>query len=659
MVFHPDICQCGVGAQPPSRRAAGEKRLAFRLGDVRTGLGKSGVPKPGRDADGGTATDDGSPQREGRMRRHWGIIAIAVAVSLVAVVYGWGLAYRIFSHRAEHILDESMALVVPILTSETSRFGMLSEVLRDDPRVIAVLSDPGPQNIAALKRYLQRIRERTSAAELSVLDANGVVVAASSWGSVPSPPGFSFAFRPYFRDALETGQGELYAVGLYTGLPGYYMSTRIDLPDGRKGVLVIKIDLSFIETSWQGAGTQFALIDGNGVVFLTNVDAWRYRSLDPLSAETRAAILRDGDYGEIDPAASPPLFHGSVMRGDAAVSHVEDGRLYRLRPVDGNGWRMMASRVGSLPEVSASLVAMVVALAGLVITGGIFIYLQRGEMVRIKSEQSRLLERRVEERTRELAEEVEVRRQTEQSLRDAEEGLVQAAKLAALGQMSTALAHEVSQPITALAAVLTAAERRLGAGEHEPAGQLIERAQSLVRRIQHIVRHLRSFARKDRGEGVNLRVAASLGAALELAETRAREIGVEIAVTGLGEKAEIFGSAVRLEQVLINLMLNALDAVAGRERREVGIDLVADETAATIRVWDSGPGIPEAIAEKPVPFYTTKSGQDGLGLGLSISQAILADFGARMRFMPRPGGGTICEVRLPLVSPARGAAAAE
>lgn len=586
--------------------------------------------------------------------------AITFAVTCVAAGFGWTLANQHDTRASEHVLDENLALAVPGIESEISRFSTLIEVLKQDPRVIAVHAHPDPSSVAVLNTYLTGIREQIGASEYSILDEAGTVVASSSWNAMPSLIGQNFAFRPYFRDAMATGRGRFFAFGLNTGIPGYYMASRIDLGGVASGVVVVKVDFSAVEASWRDSGISLALADREGVVFLSSQEGWKYRPLYPLSDQVLASIAENRQYDGIDLAARPPLFSIAEDRELKVASLAEDGLLFRVRRIGDDGLRVIAARPFSGPGVAANMVALLIVLIGLVVSGSIFIYRQRGLLVRLKSAQSRLLEKRVEERTRELAVEVAIRRETEKSLYDAEEGLVQAAKLAALGQMSAALAHEVSQPVTALAALLTAAERRLEAGEYASASQLVERARSLTRRIQHIVRHLRSFAKKSRGEGVRIRVSASIAAALELAETRAREIGVSIAVTDRGGTVEVFGDPVRLEQVLINLMLNALDAVAGRERREVGIGLSVEGGVAAIRVWDSGPGIPEEIGERLVePFFTTKSGEDGLGLGLSISQSILADFGAEMRFVPRPGGGTVCEVRLPLAVPEPEVAAAE
>ncbi len=582
-------------------------------------------------------------------RRNWGLAVFALVATCMAAAFGWDMANRHFAMMSERYLDNNLSLAETALQSEIARFDALPAVLREDQRVIAVLSDPDNADVNVLRSYLMRIRDHAGVSGISVFDSMGNVIASSDWHDVDDASSQNYAFRPFFIDAMANGSGRFYAVGVKSGIPGYYLASRVNLGPRPAGVVLVKVDFSPIVASWRKNDIEFALADKAGIVFLSTIDDWRYRSLGPLASGTLANIERTRQYGDIDLAARPPLFTASKDRVEQAVSLVEGGLLFRMRPFGDDGWRLIAVLPFNGLNIGAGMAALVAALMGLVISAGVLIYRQRGQLIEVKNEQSAVLERRVEERTRELTTEMVNRLRAEQDLRTVEDELMQAAKLATLGQMSTALAHEVSQPITALAATLTATERRLAAAETDVARGLVEQAQGLVRRLQHIIRYLRSFARKERGDDVRMDIGVSIVAALELAEAQAREVGVSIVASGLDKPVEFIGNPVRLEQVLINLVVNALDAVAGRDSRAVGIDLLSDDRMARILVWDTGPGMPEGFDGKIVaPFFTTKSGEQGLGLGLSISQSILAEFGAHMQFRKREGGGTVCEVHLPL-----------
>ena len=590
------------------------------------------------------------------MNRKWRAALIAIMAITFVAALGWGAAYRFHVHIIDKMLDQSISMIAPAMANRVGGFGTLADLLHKDPDVEASLAPDADR--MALNAELERLALGSGAEHIFVLDYTGDIIASSYWAEVDEFPEVNLSFRPYFQQAMKTGQGEFNALGLSTGKPGYFLAHRVESPTGEVGAIVVQFTLLPGEMSYWASNTTLALADGNGIVFLTSHPSWRYRPLHELSPETIADITQTRQYQNVDLTTQQPLF----TTGEDGKRRFtdDDDFIYRVRTIDPFGWTLIVAQPYSAPQTAANIIALILALCGFVVSGVVLIYLQHRQLARIRKEQSALLEIQVKERTRELAEEVEIRRRTEQNLRDAEQDLVQATKLAALGQMSAAIAHEVSQPLTALAATLTAAERRFDGGELDNGLALVTRAQSLTRRIQHIIRHLRSFSKKERGECDRMVLASSIHAALELAETRAREIGAGIEVRDLDRSVEIMGNPVRLEQVLINLLLNALDAVADREERAVGIGMKTDGKTATISVWDTGPGIPEELAERLAePFFTTKSDGDGIGLGLSISQSILADFGGSMRFVPREGGGTVCEVSLPQAEASEKSEAAE
>ena len=592
------------------------------------------------------------------MNRERKAAAIAfAAIGLVAAI-GWGLAYHFHVSIFEQRLKDGMSLLTPAIENRIGGFGAITTLLSEDVRIARALSFPEQADIPALNRRLLEIADKSGATQIFLLDGEGTVISSSNWTEIDTFPERDLSFRPYFIDAIRTGHGGYHAFSMESGNPGYFLSSRISLTDGKVGVIVIRFKLLPERGNWNGLDHVIALTDGSGIVVLASEDSWRYRPLQALPEGRLEQIADAHQYDGIDLTRLEPLF----APGEIGTAGTIDGETYmlNLRQVGPFGWKLIAARPFSDAQGAANTIATMLVLFGVIVASLVLIFLQHRQLVRIQNEQSVMLEQQVAQRTRELAEEVEIRRRTEKNLSEAESDLIQATKLAALGQMSAALVHEVSQPITALAAMLTATERRLEADETDNARNLLDRAQNLVQRIQHIIRHLRSFSKKDSGEAGRMPLVASIKSSLELVEPRAREIGVDIASVGLERTAEIIGSPVRLEQVLINLLLNALDAVAGRDPREVGIDLEISDTSALISVWDTGPGVPEGFAEKLAePFFTTKSDGDGIGLGLTISQSILSDFGASMRFVPRDGGGTVCEVRLPLAGAPEKARAAE
>ena len=307
-------------------------------------------------------------------------------------------------------------------------------------------------------------------------------------------------------------------------------------------------------------------------------------------------------------------------------------------------------------RAAALLWALGAALAAVAATALAMIVNQRRQLVRLRLRQNALLETRVAERTRELAHEIEARRKTEADLRAAQESLIHTEKMAALGRMSAAIVHEISQPLAAMEATLAAAELSAD-GDTAKTGTRIGTARSLIRRMQRTTKHLKSFSRKDTNTLTLVDLNKVVQNALDLVAPRAKAVGVTPTFSAADPAPQVMAGAVRLEQVCLNLLLNALDAVEGQEGALVAIATQAMGDSAVIEVTDSGSGIAaEDLPRVTEPFFSTKIGGEGLGLGLSISQAIVTEFGGRIDIASAPGTGTRVTVTLPLASQAREAA---
>jgi two-component system C4-dicarboxylate transport sensor histidine kinase DctB len=240
-------------------------------------------------------------------------------------------------------------------------------------------------------------------------------------------------------------------------------------------------------------------------------------------------------------------------------------------------------------------------------------------------------------------------------LRAAQEGLIHAEKMAALGRMSTAIVHEISQPLAAMEATLAAAELSLPKTDRATAPRLAT-VRGLVRRMQRTTKHLKSFGRKEPGERSLVDLTAVITSALELVTPRARAVGV-VPLFRPDGPLWVWAGPVRMEQVLANLLLNALDAVEHRPHPQITLAAVPDAAVVRLTVTDNGRGIaPEDLPRVAEPFFTTKATSEGLGLGLSISRTILGEFGGDMAFAPAPGGGTVVLVTMPLADRAMRAA---
>jgi two-component system C4-dicarboxylate transport sensor histidine kinase DctB len=279
---------------------------------------------------------------------------------------------------------------------------------------------------------------------------------------------------------------------------------------------------------------------------------------------------------------------------------------------------------------------------------------QRRQIIAMRLSQSERLEAMVVERTADLAREIQARKQAETDLRTAQEALIHTEKMAAMGRMSAAIVHEISQPLAAMEATLAAAGLGMGADDAKTSGR-IAKARDMIRRMQRITKHLKSFARKDTVELSLIDLRAPLGSALDLVLPRARAVGAA-PVLELPEKpVRVMAGDVRIEQVVANLLLNALDAVEATASPEIRVTLATEGAQAVITVTDNGAGIEDAdLPRVTEPFFSTKQTGEGLGLGLAICKVILADFSGVLDISSTPQAGTQVTVSLPLALPRDG-----
>lgn len=577
----------------------------------------------------------------------------ALLLAALAAILAFSVAWQIAVRDVNRSLDQSLILTARAVETEIARFRPLPAVAAEDARISAALRDPdNAALIETANTYLARITAHSGAAQLFLLDATGRAIAASNFNTTESLIGQNYSFRPYFRDALSQGKGKFYAIGVTTGKPGYFLSARIDTGSGR-GVLVVKVDLLPLQQTWASAGLAMAIADGDGVVFLSANADWLYRPLTRLPEGALDRILQDRTYDGIDLAVARPLLtypDNMILQGPKGAMRA------RPIPIRDEGWQLFAATPTAPLITTATIWAIGAALLALLASGLAKIAHQRRQLVQLRLRQNALLESRVEERTRDLAREVQARRQTEADLRAAQQDLIHSEKMAALGRMSAAIVHEISQPLAAMEATLGAAELALPSAETATQTR-IATVRGLVRRMQRTTKHLKSFSRKEQGDLALIDLRSVIENAVELVGPRAKVVGVSPQIQMPETGPRVRAGAVRMEQVVVNLLLNALDAVDGRAGATIAVVLESDATTTRIRVTDTGTGISAADLPRTLePFFSTKVGGEGLGLGLSISQAIIVEFGGRIDIASTPGSGTSVTVTLPA---ARMAEAAE
>jgi two-component system C4-dicarboxylate transport sensor histidine kinase DctB len=550
------------------------------------------------------------------------------------------------------------------LETVVERYRYLPFLLAQDATIRDLLRSPDDAAlIRAANAYLASANEASGANALYVMSAEGLTLASSNHAEPTSFVGHSYAFRPYFQDAMKRGQGRFYAVGVTTNQPGYFLSHRISDGDRALGVAVVKVDLRPIEAGWRAAGDSIAVLDGSGIAFLASIDAWKYRPLKPLGPEALASVTQARQYRSSDLLSRSLLDDGSAARDGALVAMqqrddkaLSPSVLFHSLPLPDHGWTMIAAT--ELPPLAerANLVAAVTALTlALLGLAGLFL-MQRRQLIRAKLDAHAILERRVDERTRELrnlnqelAREVDVRRRAEDELKQAQSELIQAAKLAALGQMSAAIVHEVSQPLATIEIYLASTRLLLQHASTEAVAANLEIISELAARMRRMARSLKSFARKEEAgsEAMDLGVVAR--ASIEMMRGRFESEGIAVSFENDAGAAIVMMNRVRAEQILANLLDNAIDALHGRETKTIRVTLAHAGGEVRLNVADSGEGIPSHLRERIMePFFSSKKAGEGLGLGLFICETIIADAGGRLSVADGETGGAVFTVSLPL-----------
>ena len=571
-----------------------------------------------------------------------------------------------------HRLD----LYTASLEREIGKYAFLPGTLGLERDVINLLKQPADSKLAPqVDAYLEQLNDRAGTLSIYVINTAGHIVASSNWRRADSFVGEDMSFRPYFRDAIDNGSGRYFGIGTTRGEPGYYLASTLVDDTRTLGVAVIKVSLEQLEKSWSTVEAPAIVSDENGVVILGSVADWKFTTLRPLDETTRNAFDQTQQYNRR--ALTPlglkelrELDHGarlvSIAKGGpemASVFPVAGRFLAQSRLLPGTPWTLtVLSRLDLVDDIAQSRAAVAAVVAALLFMLGLMGDERRHHLKDRLAAREALqkahdeLERKVEERTSDLSAtnqllqaEITERIRAEQTLRAAQDELVQAGKLAVIGQLSTGIAHELNQPLAALRTLSGNSVRFLDRGDLGTTRSNLERIAQLADRMGQITGQLRTFARKSSGPLQPMPLCRALDNSLALLESRLIDANAELRRHCPLPEPVALCDANRLEQVLINLIGNALDAMEGQPAPciELGCESIGGLARLTVR--DHGPGLDEeAIRHLFEPFFTTKQAGAGLGLGLTISAGIIRDFGGTLSGENHPGGGAIFTLEIPL-----------
>ncbi|MGR3272275.1 sensor histidine kinase [Thalassococcus profundi] len=505
------------------------------------------------------------------------------------------------------------------LVTQLQRFREFAVLMVEHPALAALHDGRGSR--AEADAILLQAADKTGAVAAVYTDTAGRVLARSG----PELP-ISLVGQDFFAAALDgtLGAGD----GAFPGTDGrgYAFAAPDFGPDGRvRGVLVVTVSFGALEQNWRGTLPAVFFTIETGEVLVTN----RSEMLNWTKAAGGVMTAPDGTRR----TARVREAGGHTIWQQDWSAYIPGRALYLTLPLP----------VVGLEGALMADVAPARRLAGLQAAAAAATFLFFGALLFLATERRRALaaanlalEERVAARTadlsaanRALRHEIAERQEAEAALKRAQADLVQAGKLSALGQMSAGISHELNQPLMAIGSFAENGRAFLDRGRPEDAGRTLERIGALAQRAARIIRNLRAFARNESEPMGCVDLVAVIGQAVELTEARLRAEGVTLDWTPPPGEYLALGGEVRLSQVFVNLINNAVDAMAGASEKRIRIAL--DEgPKLRVQVHDTGPGIadPDRIFE---PFYTTKEVSAGMGLGLSISYGLVQSFGGAIR----------------------------
>lgn len=584
--------------------------------------------------------------------KSWFFLLMAGAVVLIFGVER--IASRNALEEGQLRAETTLRQTVNALESHLSRFEALPSLLAQDDDVRALLLDPQDAGrIMAMNRWLAETNALVESSDLYLIDLAGDTIAASNHARPDSFIGQNFSYRPYFTAARDGGLGRYFALGTTSGVRGYYFASPVRDGSGRvQGVVALKIGVDEIEAGWRARDYRILVTDPEGVVFMSTDPGWLYRGFLPLTPdrlERLAATRRyaDADLGELQVS--------EANSGGVALMRLADGAgaaheyISAASPMPRAGWTVRVLLDTAPIRAQARLA---VAAFGLLLMVGLLLawtLVQRrarlAERLAIQAAAQADLERQVAERTADLT-------RANEDLHRMQADLVQAGKLAALGRMSAALSHEINQPLAAARNYADSAGLLIDRGDLPRARENIGLILGLIDRMATIARHLRNVARKPNEPLKVVDLSAVIGDALGIAQARLNAAGAEVVLEIPPDLPMVQGGPVRLQQVIVNVLSNAADAVEASADRRIHLSAHADGDEVTLQVRDHGPGVAPAIADRIFdPFFTTKQVGSGLGLGLSISYNIMKDFEGDLRVANHAEGGAVFSIVLRRASP--------
>ena len=569
---------------------------------------------------------------------------IGVFIVLSAITALWAHQGIIESHTKDlqAKASERVGLYQGSLNNELKRFGFLPHIVARNLELIdSAFSNPDQANIS-----LEGIKNASGADVIYVMSKFGETLASSNWRSPTSFVGNNFAFRPYFKEAVSAGKGHFFGIGTTSKKPGYYISSGVSEGDEITAVTVAKVDLSIIENTWVEAGENIFVTNRDGVIILSSKEEWKYSALFPLNTKQLLSISEQRQFAD----EQLNLLTDAYQANDSEI--MIDGIPYLENVTDvGEQWKMHFLT----PESSVAQLAVVTwAKIGSIILGAVAVFLliwlsQFHDKLQVSRKESFDLKKL----NSLLKKEIENRQKIEGELIVAQKDIKRTSKLAAMGQLSASIIHELGQPLSAMKTYIASSQlpNKQNQIDIDHVQSILPKLEGLVDRMAEISQQLKFFTRSGENELSLIDIRHALNQALTITQFDLEEENVEIEVLCEDVTYLVMAGQIRMEQVFINLINNARVAMTHCKTKKITfrIDTKEEEGQIIIKVKDAGEGMSKDTLHALFdPFYTTKPTGVSLGLGLTISTNIIHEFHGSLTAMNNTGKGACFIITLPM-----------
>ena len=562
------------------------------------------------------------------------ILTLSAAVGLL--IAAWNLSLNYYLDQAKNTAQLRTNFHSASLSAALERYQHLPFILSRDPFVRDALGSSVLSTV--LNHRLEQFATESKADAIYLMDKNGDTIAASNWQTPNSFLGQNYSFRPYFQKALAGDTGEFFAIGATTHIPGYFVSVGVrDKSKRIAGVIAVKVDLRPLEQSWRQSGENLFVSNPDGVITLSSQSSWRYQTVKPLDDSSRQKIAERRQF------ADSPLQAIDISRKENYLLTIDGLRhIESIARIDGMGWTVhYLSKWEDVLERARPVVLVVAGIELLMLLVWMGLRSQRIRAALLSSQRDSETLRKLNSA---LQEQIDERTRAEQALKKTQRELQQASKLAALGQFSASVTHELSQPLAAMNTYLASA--RLPG---EDPTEAFDRIKALTSRMDKITHQLKFFARKSDEVLVDVNLSNVIDNSVKIASPQLEQDGIECSVSQPTRTLIVRGDSIRLEQVVLNVINNARDALRNNDTKTIHIDIKKRDDNVVISISDNGPGFDkETLQHMFEPFYTTKPSGEGTGLGLAIASSIVRELDGEIEASNSADGGATITIKFPL-----------